>query len=120
MTDIKVEYQTAWPNDADGDVMRRLEAGNFDFDKEYDVDFNVDFDNWPPPEEAIALLISRYGAVSIVEPEAERDGEKDQGYLSFKITARITYEFVTKSQREITMLMQEFGGWCDSWGVLSD
>lgn len=58
-----------WPNDADGDVFRRLESHGFDFTKEYDVDFNVDFDDWPPPAESVNLLKSKYNNVEIVEPE---------------------------------------------------
>ena len=40
-----------WPNDADGDVFRRLEEKNFDFDSTVQVDFNIDFDHWPLSKE---------------------------------------------------------------------
>jgi hypothetical protein len=30
------------------------------------VDFNVDFDNWPPPQEAVDLLKSRYANVKVI------------------------------------------------------
>jgi len=36
--------QRVWPGDVDGDVFRRLDAARFDFSKEGDVDFNIDFD----------------------------------------------------------------------------
>jgi hypothetical protein len=32
-----------WPNDVDGDVLRRLESIGFEFDQETDIDFNIDF-----------------------------------------------------------------------------
>lgn len=38
-----------WPNDADGDVSRRLLHHGFDFSRPHAVDFNVDFDRWLPP-----------------------------------------------------------------------
>jgi len=30
-----------WPDDADGDVFRRMQKSGFDFDKAVDIDFNV-------------------------------------------------------------------------------
>ncbi len=36
-----------WPNDADGDVFRRLKNSNFDFSKKYTIDFTIDFQFWP-------------------------------------------------------------------------
>jgi len=110
----------SWPNDADGDVLRRLEADNFDFGKEFFVVFNVDFDNWPPPQEAVDLLKSRYANVQVIDPDEEdlEEGEFD-GYIVFQINNRVNYEFVTKTQTEATRLMHRFGGWCDSWGVMA-
>jgi hypothetical protein len=33
--------EIAWPDDADGDVLRRMHAKGFDFANAVDVDFNV-------------------------------------------------------------------------------
>src|SRR3954466_14798317 len=79
-----------WPNDADGDVFRRMEASGFDFSKPYSVDYNVDFDAWPPHPEALKLLEVRYGSVELYEPE-----EDMKGYVLFKVTGLVTYESVT-------------------------
>lgn len=106
-----------WPNDADGDVFRRLESHGFDFTKEYDVDFNVDFDDWPPPAESVNLLKSKYNNVEIVEPENTESGN---GYTTFQIRAKVTYELVTKTQKEVTQAMNKYRGWCESWGVLQE
>jgi hypothetical protein len=45
-----------WPNDADGDVMRRLQSSGFSFDREAEIDFNIDFDQWPPDPSLIGIL----------------------------------------------------------------
>ena len=52
-----------WPNDTDGDVLRRLEQDGFDFTRTHEIDFIVDFDSWPPPKKAISLLSEKYGNV---------------------------------------------------------
>ena len=36
-----------FPNDVDGDVLRRLKESGFNFEKETVVDFNIDFNHWP-------------------------------------------------------------------------
>lgn len=57
-----------WPNDADGDVLRRMKASGFDFEVKTDIDFNVDFDDWPPAPELIELLGNQFAIVKMYEP----------------------------------------------------
>ena len=102
-----------WPGDADGDVLRRLESDGCDFSKPHLIDFWVDFAGWPPSPEAVALLKSRFPSVRSYDPEGD-----NSGYLLFKISVLVSYELVTRIQREISALMQPFGGVCNSWGVL--
>ena len=104
---------TNWPSDADGDVLRRLHAKSFDFSSEHEVDFNIDFEEWPPSPEAIAWLESRYSNVKVHQDEAGISG-----YIQLRIRARVTYEFVVKTQREVTLGTHEYRGICESWGVL--
>ncbi|HEX4302961.1 MAG TPA: ribonuclease E inhibitor RraB [Rhizomicrobium sp.] len=102
-----------WPQDADGDVFRRLESQGFDFTKRYTIDFQVDFECWPPPAEAAALLREIYPNVATVEPNADA-----AGYLEFSVSAPLTYELVTTIQRTVTGALSALGGVCNSWGVL--
>ena len=103
-----------WPNDADGDVFRRLHKEGFDFSASSSVDFNVDFDEWPPSSKAIERLQSIVGNLEIVEPDGEFGG-----YLAFQVNMQLNYERVTSIQREVSEVMEPFGGVCESWGVLS-
>jgi len=100
-----------WPDDADGDALRRLEASGLDFSTPHHIDFNVDFERSPPPE-AISALAARYGEVLL---EGDDEG---QPYLLFRVHAPPTYELVIRVQAEVSDLMEPFGGICDSWGVL--
>lgn len=102
-----------WPSDADGDVFRRLEASDFDFTAEYEIDFNVDFEHWPPHPDAIAWLQSNYPHVEIYKPE-----DDFSGYVQFKIRSKVNYTLVINTQAEVTRSMQQYGGLCESWGVM--
>ena len=102
-----------WPNDADGDVLRRLKAAGFDFNQSHVIDFNVDFHTWPPSADAIDLLRSRFGKIELIEPE-----EETSGYVQLQVSDRVSYELVSSIQRSVTSAMAPFNGVCESWGVL--
>ncbi len=104
-----------WPDDADGGVFRRLVEHGFDFSKPYSIDYNVDFDSWPPQQAAIDLLDSLYGPVKVYAPDEHGDG-----YIQFQINAPVTYEGVTTVQHKVSAAMEPFGGICESWGVMQD
>ena len=104
-----------WPSDADGDVLRRMEESGFDFAKPHTIDFNVDFDDWPPSPEAIDLVKSRYPGTVVYEPEDDKTG-----YLQFQVHDRVSYELVMRIQRQASALVAPFNGRCESWGVMQD
>ena len=88
---------TTWPDDADGDVLRALASKGFDFGAEYSIDFNVDFEDWPPHPEAMTWLQSRYGTIKVYEPE-----DSFNGYAQFQVKARLSYALVTETQAAVT------------------
>jgi hypothetical protein len=104
-----------WPNDADGDVLRRLEAGGFDFSRNYPVDFFVDFPSWPPPADALSALKAAFPDLKVVEPDGAT-----AGYVAFDVLAPVTYDLVTRVQAQASALVAAHGGSCESWGVLHD
>jgi hypothetical protein len=107
------QIASIWPDDADGDVLRSLASRGFDFAKPWSVDFDVDFESWPPAPAALELLGSMFGEVFVYPPEAG-----DAVYVQFKVVARVTYELVTSVQLRATCAMSPYGGVCESWGVL--
>ena len=110
-----LEIHVKWPDDADGDVFRRLESHGFNFRVAHDIDFNVDFSSWPPPPVAVEQLAKHYPNLTIHEPS-----EGGAGYLLFKLHDLASYEFVMRVQSEVSAQMLPFGGRCDSWGILHD
>jgi hypothetical protein len=102
----------SWPDDADGDVMRRLDESGFDFSGPHEIDFNVDFFDWPPSQDALDRL-RPFGTPELVSPD-----ENGPGYVLIQVQAKLTYELVTSMQRRVSNAMAPYGGICESWGVL--
>lgn len=102
-----------FPKDADGDVLRRLDESGLDFSRPQSVDFNVDFLSWPPSPEALEKLEASFGPIEIYEPD-----DNYAGYVLLTITEPLSYDFVVGIQDNVSKLMSEFGGVCESWGVL--
>jgi len=105
--------QTEWPDDADGDVFRRLARSGFDFSAQWDIDFNIDLDSWPPPDALLNKLLQAYPKVEVIEADGE-----SHGFITFVVRAGLTYELVTSVQRTASEIAKPFGGVCESWGVL--
>jgi hypothetical protein len=104
---------TVWPNDADGDVLRRLAANGFDFQAKHSIDFNVDFDTWPPSQEFVTQLGAHYDKVEVIDPDDDGDG-----YVLFVIKSKLSYELVMFVQDAVSALAAPYGGKCETWGVL--
>lgn len=107
------DFLADWPDDADGGVFRRLAEAGFDFSQEWSVDYNVDFEDWPPAKEALEWLRSAYGRLSLYPLDAH-----GAGYVQFQVVGPVTYESVTSIQRRVSAAMLPFGGVCESWGVM--
>jgi len=110
MTSTTSEY---WPEDADGEVLRHLLDKGFDFAQKYVVDFNVDFEAWPPDPETLHRIRLEFPRAS-----EHFDDVSGRGSVVVKLEAPLSYRFVVDTQQRLTELVDEFGGWCDSWGVL--
>ena len=107
------EFAGDWPEDADGDVFRRLREHSFDFAQPYAVDYNVDFEAWPPSAEAVTWLEREFGRVCLHPPTVDFGG-----YAQFQVRGPVTYVGVTSIQRRVSAAMMVHGGICESWGVM--
>ncbi len=110
-----------WPNDADGDVFRRLEESGFNFDIVSTIDFNIDFNHWPLLDGEKNEIIKLYPNSEFYDPDEEdlEDGDLI-GFVQFQIVAKLTYELVMETQEMVTKEMRKYDGWCESWGVMKD
>jgi len=108
-----------WPDDEDGDLFRMLEGKGFNFDKEVKIDFEIDFDHWPLSKEEIDAITRCYPGCEFNDPDEEDIAEGEvNGTVNLQIISKVTYEFIVKTQEEITRKVKPYGGLCESWGVL--
>ena len=110
-----------YPNDADGDVLRRMQDSGFAFDRPATIDFNIDFDHWPLSDEEVSVIEKAFPNAVVMDIEGE-DGQDGNGtgYVQFQVTELLTYELVTAVQHRATKIARSIGGWCESWGVLQE
>ena len=92
-----------------------MQDSGFDFSKYHLIDFNVDFEGWPPTTEALAVIRHRFPSTVLYPPDGG-----DRGHVQFQVHALVTYDLVMRIQREMSDLMADFGGRCESWGVMQD
>ena len=109
---------STFPDDVDGDVLRRMAEDGFDFSKSVDIDFNIDFDSWPPPEAFMVKIRERHPDAQVIEP-GEGDDEDDEGYVQVVVHDVLSYDLVMRVQSELSALAAPFGGVCESWGAWS-
>ena len=117
----KRSNQTNWPDGDDGDVFRLLKKNGFNFRKEVKIDFNIDFDHWPLTNEEKKEIIDLYPDCEFYDPDDEDIEEGNLiGYAKFQIKEILTYELVIKTQEVVSNQMKQYGGWCESWGVMKE
>jgi hypothetical protein len=104
---------TDYPNDADGDALRRV-AATSDMTKPMVIDFAVDV-----PDEASGKEVARLAAERGYDPVVERDDRTGRWtcYCSKKMVP--TYDAVVGAQRELDELSAACGGRSDQLEHLS-
>ena len=109
-----------YPDDANGDVFRSLEAQNFDFTKEYPVEFFAVFATEEEAEEIALLYVADC-----------KDGDKlenietrpyDKGGMELELVKIIlpTYENVVAFESKLQKRVSKVDGYLDGWGFLHD
>lgn len=105
-----------WPKTKDGELLRRLHRDGINLFAPQKLEFNVDFNYWPPSAEVLTLLKSKYRDIKLYEP-GEYD-ESQEGYVSVRTRSVVSHEYVTRTQHEITEVVGAYGGYCNSWALL--
>ncbi|PAJ72225.1 hypothetical protein CJF42_22370 [Pseudoalteromonas sp. NBT06-2] len=109
-----------WPTDIDGDVLRLLEERGFDFNLMHEIEFIIDFKDWPLSKEQQNEVLGKLPQGSCVEADEELIEEGDpSGYVSFKVKNTVTYDFITFEMKRLSSLFADMDGYCDSWSVTS-
>ena len=103
--------------DVDGDVLRRLEAGGFDFSKPTDVEFYC-YASDVKTAENIAELMQGVGFIA----DVYEDEEEDSVSVYFKKQMLLTYDAVIAEQKKADERLIAFDTNCDGWmvGIVPD
>lgn len=109
-----------FPNDENGDVLRRMQAHGFPFSKPHDVEFFAIF----PSKETAYAVARLYVAddkagdtlVTIRTQRAERGGME----LKLVKSMLVTHENVTRFESRLAERVAEHDGHLDGWGVMQD
>ncbi|WP_115527998.1 MULTISPECIES: ribonuclease E inhibitor RraB [Xanthomonas] len=107
-----------FPRDENGDVLRRMQASNFDFSKKHDVEFFAVFRT----EEAayyvaMEFVADRKAGEHFVNIETR---PADSGGMELELVKRmiVTHDAVTEFEERLASRVSRHDGYMDGWGVL--
>jgi hypothetical protein len=102
---------TQYPNDADGEALRRLEEEGNDMNAPMVVEFPVVVRN-EADAERVAILLEERG----LEAEIWQTDVEDCWDVVCSVEMIPTYDKIVKMQHDLTEWCKPHGGVCDSWG----
>ena len=101
-----------YPNNDDGDALRRVASMGADMSRPMDIDFYVCVPDQHSGD-SVACLASGRG----YRTEVIYDDEDDAWDCYCTKTMLATYDRVVAAQRELDELSRPFRGRCDGWGT---
>jgi regulator of RNase E activity RraB len=111
-----------YPNDADGDALRRVAADGSDMSKPMLVDFMVAVRDGESGQNVAAAAAHLGYRTQVMQDSSEEDDEANAYpwtvYCTKKMT--LTYEAVVAAQAELDRLSQPYGGYIDGWGTFGN
>jgi hypothetical protein len=111
-----MEPQSTFPDDANGDVLRRLQSHGDDLSRSRDIDFTVIF----PDEQAargFAEILKNDGyRVTVEMTECNKELPWDALVVRHMVP---THEGIGSFENELETVASRFGGRNDGWGCIS-
>lgn len=104
-----------YPNDADGDALRRVAEDGSDMSRPMSIDFMVAVPD-EPSGQAVAQRAQESGFATSVS------GDEESGEWTCYCTRvmHATYEGVTAAQAQLDQLAKPSRGYCDGWGTFGN
>ena len=107
-----------YPDDANGDVFRRMEATEFDFSAEHVVDFHAVFATEAMADQIARMYLADHKAgdkFTNIETKPFPQGGME---LTLSKQMLVTYEAVTTFESALSERVALVDGYLDGWGVL--
>jgi len=113
-----------YPNDADGDALRRIAAAGNDMSLPMAVDFEIAASEQSAVE-AVAEAADKLGydtEIFVLENEDEDDAEPIPDPWTCECTKDmvLTHESVLKAQQELNAIAKPLGAYADGWGTFGN
>jgi hypothetical protein len=106
---------TEYPNDADGEALRRIAGDGSDMSRAMNIDFVVAVGS-----EAAAHAVAKRAAEAEFLTSVRQDEESRQWVCYCTKTMIPTYDGVVTTQAELDRLAAPYGGCSDGWGTFGN
>jgi hypothetical protein len=100
-----------YPDDADGDALRRLASDGSDLSQPMDIDFAV-----AVPDEETGKAVVLLAAARGYRPAVSQDDETGEWTCNCSRLMVPSYEALLAAQAELDELARSVGGYVDGWG----
>jgi hypothetical protein len=103
-----------FPDDANGDLLKEVQAAGLDLSQPREIDFFHLFDAEQPAAAMVEAVRSSVPAVGIVVEEQPKRGEWQ---ICTTVVMVPNYDNVTGMERQLDAIAKRFGGRGDGWGA---
>ena len=104
-----------YPNDADGDALRRVADDGADMSRPMVIDFSVD-----APDQGTAIRVSDLVAPLGFDPSVSFDEDTGSWSVYCGKSMLATYDAVVSVQAQLNELLAPLGANCDGWGTFGN
>lgn len=104
---------SSYPNDADGDELRKVADSGADMSRPMVIDFSFDV-----PDERTARRVAEVAATHGFDPSISEDDGSWSVHCSKSMLA--TYEGVVAVRVELNELLRSYGATYDGWGTFGN
>ena len=106
-----------FPDDANGDVFRRMQDHGFDFDSEHVVDFHAVFATEAEADRIARMYVADHRAGDKLSNIETKPYEKGGMELTLSKKMLVTYEAVCSFESKLAERVSQVEGYLDGWGV---
>lgn len=107
-----------FPDDANGDVFRRMQDHGFDFASEHVVDFHAVFATEAEADQIAQMYLADHKAGQKLSNIETKPHEKGGMELTLSKKMCVTYEAVCTFESTLAARVSQVDGYLDGWGVL--
>jgi regulator of RNase E activity RraB len=100
------------PNDANGDVLRRMLADGADLSKPHDIDFFI-----AAPNEQAGSAIASAAEQQGFSVDLDKDEEAADWTVCCSRSMVPDHAAITQTEQQLDALARPLGGWIDGWGA---